>query len=174
MSGGRGSLPVDRQTRRVNIDVVPASPEDDEALSAMAAAAITEQLPVRGGTVWGVRELAPRPAPEAFAAVRDRGGRMWLAKLDGATVGYAGVEIERLADGTSLGIVTDLYTVPEAREVGVGEALISTAISYCEDRGCIGIDSLALPGNRHTKNFFETFGFKTRLLVVHRPLEGGS
>ena len=54
--------------------------------------------------------------------------------------------------------------------VGVGEALIEAIISWCTERNCVGIDSMALPGNRATKNFFETFGFKARLLTVHKPL----
>ena len=29
---------------------------------------------------------------------------------------------------------------------------------------------LALPGDRATKNFFESFGLKARLLTVHAPL----
>ena len=38
--------------------------------------------------------------------------------------------------------------------------------------GCIGIDSRALPGDRETKNFFESFGLKARLLTVHRSFDG--
>ena len=34
----------------------------------------------------------------------------------------------------------------------------------------VGIDALALPGDRETKNFFETFGLKARAIVVHRSL----
>ena len=57
-----------------------------------------------------------------------------------------------------------------ARDVGVGEELIGEVLRWCEQRDCIGVDALALPGNRATKNFFETFGFTARLLVLHRKL----
>ena len=70
-----------------------------------------------------------------------------------------------------MGQVTDIWVDPEARSVGVGESLIDAVISWCTERSCVGIDSLALPGNRATKNFFETFGFKARLLTVYRPLD---
>jgi GNAT superfamily N-acetyltransferase len=60
--------------------------------------------------------------------------------------------------------------MPDARSVGVGEALMDLIVAWCEQRRCVGIDAHALPGNRATKNFFETFGFKARLLTVHRPL----
>ena len=51
---------------------------------------------------------------------------------------------------------------PEAREVGVGELLLDTVLRWAEARGCFGIDSIVLPGNRETKNFFETAGMVAR------------
>ena len=41
-------------------------------------------------------------------------------------------------------------------------------VDWCGARGCFGVDSLALPGDRHTKNFFESFGLVARAIVVHR------
>ena len=43
-------------------------------------------------------------------------------------------------------------------------------IEWCRAQGCFGVDSLALPGDRHTKNFFESFGLVARAIVVHRSL----
>jgi hypothetical protein len=48
--------------------------------------------------------------------------------------------------------------------------LLDAVIAWATGRKCIGIDSLALPGNRETKNFFESFGLVARAIVVHRPL----
>ena len=59
---------------------------------------------------------------------------------------------------------------PEARELGVGELLLEAAIGWAEAHGCRGIDAMALPGIRASKNLFERFGLKARRLVVHRPL----
>jgi hypothetical protein len=42
--------------------------------------------------------------------------------------------------------------------------------AFCETRDCLGVDAIALPGNRDTKNFFETFGLVARAILVHRPL----
>ena len=44
------------------------------------------------------------------------------------------------------------------------------AIAWATERGCFGIESMALPGNRETKNFFERFGLVARAIVVHRAL----
>jgi GNAT superfamily N-acetyltransferase len=75
-----------------------------------------------------------------------------------------------LRTGAILGVVTDIYVEPEGRAVGLGEALIDQIIGWCKAAGCVGIDAWALPGNRETKNFFETFGFTARALIPHRKL----
>ena len=49
-------------------------------------------------------------------------------------------------------------------------ALFAEALAWMGRIGCTGVDALALPGARATKNFFEENGFTARLLVVHRPL----
>ena len=76
---------------------------------------------------------------------------------------------ERLTDGGLLGVVDDIYVDPGARSVGVGEALMDHVLAWCRDQGCFGVDSLALPGDRATKNFFESFGLVARAIVVHKP-----
>jgi hypothetical protein len=48
--------------------------------------------------------------------------------------------------------------------------MMQALVDWCTERGCMGVDSLALPGDRHTKNFFESFGLVARAIVVHRPL----
>lgn len=91
--------------------------------------------------------------------------------LDDAVVGYAVVHLEALADATTLGIIDDLYTEPDARSVGVGEEMMKALLAWCRARGCRGVDGRALPGDRHTKNFFEANGLVARAIVVHRSLE---
>jgi GNAT superfamily N-acetyltransferase len=90
--------------------------------------------------------------------------------LDGTVVGYGLVRVERLDDGTLLGVIDDIYVDPGARAVGIGEALMNHMLDWCRSQGCFGVDSLALPGDRHTKNFFESFGLVARAIIVHRPL----
>jgi len=93
-----------------------------------------------------------------------------VGTLDDVVVGYGVLRVERLADGDRLAVVDDLYVEPGARGVGVGEALMQTLIERATEASCIGIDALALPGNRATKNFFEASGLTARAIVVHRSL----
>jgi GNAT superfamily N-acetyltransferase len=67
-------------------------------------------------------------------------------------------------------VVDDLYTEPGCRELGLGELTMEALVDWCRGQGCFGVDSLALPGDRHTKNFFESFGLVARAIIVHRSL----
>ena len=141
------------------------------ALADMTAECVAEQADGRGGWIWSRREVRTAPHLDSFrAALADPDQAVWVGRIDQAPVGYVAVAVESLASGDRLGRVTDLYVTADARDVGVGETLIGEALRWCEQRNCVGVDSMALPGNRATKNFFETFGFTARLLVLHRPL----
>ena len=155
----------------MEIAAVPASGQYLDALAAMAQEAVAEQADARGGWVWSRREVREKPFSESLrAALDDPDQAVWVGLIDGTPVGYAAAAVESLQSGDWLGRVTDLYVTTGARDVGVGEELIGEVLRWCEQRNCVGVDSLALPGNRATKNFFETFGFTARLLVLHRRL----
>jgi GNAT superfamily N-acetyltransferase len=55
--------------------------------------------------------------------------------------------------------------------VGLGRLLLDTALVWFRAEGCTGVDGSALPGDRDAKQFFESAGFKARLLVMHLSLE---
>ncbi|MGH9183727.1 MAG: GNAT family N-acetyltransferase [Acidimicrobiales bacterium] len=151
-----------------------ATDGDLARLAELAAEAVAEQVDSRGGRVWALREARPLPAgPSLEAALHDTGRLVLAGTIDGTTVGYAAARIEMLRNRERLGIVSDIYVEPGARAVGVGEALLEAVLAWCREQGCSGVDALALPGNRETKNFFEAFGFTARALVVHRQLPAG-
>ena len=139
----------------------PATPDDDAIVAELTSAAIAEQAESRGGSVWSVREARRDPGLEATT---------FVGTVDDSVVGFARVGVDALEDERRLGIVTQIYVLPEARAVSVGEALLDTCIDWCRERECVGVDAHALPGNRETKNFFETAGLTARLIVVHRAL----
>jgi GNAT superfamily N-acetyltransferase len=152
----------------------PATPADVPRLAQLARAAIAELLPTRGGAVWRAREARPEPLEENLAAaLADPCVRVLVGTIDDVIVGYAAVRIEDLRDGTRLGVVDDIYVEEEARGVGLGESMMNDLIAWCVDQGCFGMDAMALPGHRSTKNFFEESGFTARQLVMHHSLAGG-
>ena len=149
----------------------PARSDDLHRLTELADAAIAELAPTKGGAVWSRREARPRPVADSLAAALDADDQHVVAgTIDDAVMGYAVVRLEALRTGERLGVVDDIYVEPGARGVGVGEAVMDEVLEWCRAQGCIGVDSLALPGNRETKNFFESFGLVARAIVVHRSL----
>jgi GNAT superfamily N-acetyltransferase len=153
-------------------DARPATADDLAAVVPLVAAATAEKATQKGGALWSRRERRAGPVDEALAAaVADPDHELAVGTFGGTVVGYALAQAETLADGGVLGIVHDLYVDPGARGVGIGEALMDHLIGWCRSRGCFGVDSIALPGDRSTKNFFESFGLVARAIVVHRPLD---
>ncbi len=146
----------------------PAEAGDLPRLGDLARTAIAELSPMRGGAVWRAREARAEPIePGLEKMLGDTDARVLAGTLDGVVVGYAVARLEHLADGTVLGIVDDIFVEEEARQVGLGEAMIDDLMAWCEARACIGMDAMALPGHRATKNFFEESGFTARQLVMH-------
>jgi GNAT superfamily N-acetyltransferase len=126
---------------------------------------------MRGGALWEVHEAQAEPLDAALHALLDRSDALVVVgTIDEAIVGYGIVMIEVLRDGTSLGIIRELFVELDARAVGVGEAIAEQLVTYCRERHCIGIDAFALPGHREAKNFFERSGFTARELTMHRRL----
>jgi ribosomal protein S18 acetylase RimI-like enzyme len=123
----------------------------------------------RGGWIWSRREARPEPVDTSLGrAVDDAEQCLVVGELGGYVVGYGLARLESLHDGSRLGVVEDLYTEAPFRELGLGEAMMDELVAFCRQQRCVGVDSLALPGDRETKNFFEGFGLKARALLVHR------
>jgi GNAT superfamily N-acetyltransferase len=150
----------------------PASAEDLPRIAELAELARAELLPMKGGALWSAREAVAEPFEDAYGALIDRDDALVVVgTVDETVVGFGVVTLERLRTGETLGIISDLFVEPDARAVGVGEAMADDLVAFCATRGCTGIDALALPGHRTTKNFFEGSGFTARALVMHRALD---
>jgi len=141
-------------------------------LDRLAVEAIAELRPMRGGELWALTVGRPAPLADSFRTdLADPDRLVVVGCIDDTIVAYGMVRLQTLAEGRSIGVVDDLFTHPDARGVGVGEAMMDLLLAWCRSHGCSGIDAVALPGNRATKNFFETFGLTARAIVVHRSLE---
>ena len=154
------------------VDARVATEADLPLVAEMAAAAIAELRPLRGGAVWAETDARTEPLLERLAdELADPEAVLIVGTIDGAPVGYSAVHRRELHRGDAMARITDLYVIPKARKVGVGEALILAVETWAREHDLVALDSLALPGDRDTKNFFETFGLVARALEVHRPLD---
>jgi len=144
---------------------------DVPVLAVLHAEARASMEAKRGGLIWSMREAAGgRTAAEFLELLDDERTLALVGTIDESVVGYALSHIEDLDDGAPLAVVDDLYVDPEARSVGVGEALMNAVVAWGTEEGCVGVDAWALPGDRATKNFFEAFGLTARAILVHKPL----
>ena len=125
----------------------------------------------RGGTLFLRREAGPEPIGPSITTAIAEGAIVVVGCYDDVVFGYGLALVEELLDGTKLARLTDFVVDAEARKSGIGEAMMNLIIGEARAAGCIGIDSVALPGDRHTKNFFESFGLKARMLTVHRSFD---
>jgi ribosomal protein S18 acetylase RimI-like enzyme len=151
--------------------VRPATHDDVGIIANLARAAIAELTDTKGGTVWARREGRSEPLEESVrAAVEDSDALSLVGTIDDVILGYALASVEVVSDGGRLARLTDLYVEPAAREVGIGELLLDMVLAWATEGGCFGIDSIVLPGNRETKNFFESAGMVARAIIVHRAL----
>jgi GNAT superfamily N-acetyltransferase len=138
----------------------------------LARAAIDELAPMRGGAVWKAREARAEPIEEGIEALLDDAeARVLVATIDEVVLGYAVVRLERLGDGSVLGVVDDIFVEEGARQIGLGEMMMDDLVAWCDERKCIGMDAMALPGHRATKNFFEESGFTARQLIMHHTFD---
>jgi N-acetylglutamate synthase-like GNAT family acetyltransferase len=132
---------------------------------------IEELRLIRGGAIWAARNARPEPVESSLSAAIDNPDVfVTVGEIDGTVVGYSVTHLESLHDESKLAVVDDIYVHPKGRAVSIGESMVDLIIGWASSQGCLGIDSIALPGDRDTKNFFETFGFKARAIIVHRPL----
>jgi ribosomal protein S18 acetylase RimI-like enzyme len=162
------------------VESVRAATADDLALVvSLVDEFVDEQRAQRGGPIWAALE-GPRLQPEAVAAALEDSsapdGRhaVLLGCIDATVVGLALVEIHDIAGSSPLAVIRVLHVHPEAREVGVGSALLDEVVELANRRGCAGIDATVLPGNRNGKNFFEMHGLVARAISVHRAVGEGS
>lgn len=147
-----------------------ATAEDLDAIEDIGEA-VLEPLPdARGGPIFTSLEIGfSTPRSRAASALSDpeRAGCA-VGEFDSIVFGYSVWTIEPLDGGGTLGRLHDFAVHPDARGVGIGEAMMNLIVVDLEERGCVGVDAWALPGDRATKNFFESFGLKARLLTAHR------
>lgn len=146
-----------------------AEQRDLARLAELARAGVAELRDGRGGVVWQ-RSAARREPFDLSDEINATDHHVVVGTVDGVVMAYGVARSEVLVDGGLLGVVSDLYTEPGCRELGIGEVMMQALVDWCTERGCFGVDSLALPGDRHTKNFFESFGLVARAIVVHRSL----
>jgi GNAT superfamily N-acetyltransferase len=132
-----------------------------DRLQALAREALE---PVRGGAL----RLAECPAVTDWPSlISEVDSAVFVGTLLDSVVSYLALDVSR---SKNRGIVTHAFVEPGARELGLGDAMLEAAIAVVRDAGLAGIEAIALPGDRETKNMYERAGLTARKLTVYKAL----
>jgi GNAT superfamily N-acetyltransferase len=145
--------------------VRPAEPHDAVALADLEMLAREALVDARGGRRWldehpliGAGWTAAIAARDVFVAVLDTGQTVM-------PVGY--LVLDRIGPVAN---VDQVFVLPEARELGFGDALLARAVEHGRASGATLIEGQALPGDRDTKNLYERAAITARLITVSKRL----
>jgi GNAT superfamily N-acetyltransferase len=148
----------------------PAGDGDVQDIAQLLVEAEAEMSSQRGGAaLLASLERESSAIETVVAALNDGDTMVWCGVWEGAVVGYSIARTSREGDAAIV-TITDLYTTPQARDVGIGEVLLETAIAWAIGIDAVAIDAHALPGARESKNLFERLGLTARLITVRRDL----
>lgn len=136
--------------------------DDAGELARLEAEARTAIVDQRGGAA----HLAEVSAVGEWASLLHRTDRhVVVGTIDDIVVGYLELVIE-----PPRAQVRQVYVHPEARELGLGDEMLTLATRTAVAAGCTVLEGSALPGDRDTKNLYERAGIVARKIIVSRPL----
>ena len=151
--------------------VRPARPRDRDAILELWLAlidyhrALDPQYPVVPGIREALREEVERGMLGGLC-------RLLVAELDGAPVGFAFAEVERVetreASGPGSSWIHELYVVPKERRHGVGSALVEAAEKFLEKRGGGRIAVRVESGNEAGLRFWSRRKFQDRARILEK------
>lgn len=70
--------------------------------------------------------------------------------------------------------ISHVFVIPEAREIGIGDSLMSFALTHLRTHGVTRVESSAQPGDRALKNLFERHGLVAQTIIVGKSLSDPS
>ncbi len=147
-----------------------ATPADVDVLAALVTAEHDELAQQRGGALWVAHAAAASPE-RLLAALADARALVLAGTIDGVVLGVATARVVHASGVGAVAMIDDFFVDADAREVGIGAALIAEVVTWSRDLGCVGVDATVLPGNRAAKNFFEAHGLVARAITVHRRVD---
>jgi GNAT superfamily N-acetyltransferase len=89
--------------------------------------------------------------------------------IDSVVMGYLVARTSEKA-GNQVATIEQVFVTHDARNLGVGDALVSTTLTWAREQKLHALDALALPGDRETKNLYERSGLVARLITVTKKL----
>jgi ribosomal protein S18 acetylase RimI-like enzyme len=144
--------------------VRPATAADIEALDRLQGTARAGLTDARGGP------LRLRECPvitDWLPLLTDPQALVLVGTLLDVVLGYMVLLIRADIDR---GVITHAFVEEGARELGLGDTMVEHAVARVRAESLAGIEAVALPGDRETKNLYERAGLTARKLTVYKSL----
>ena len=138
--------------------------DDIPALEWLQDHARTALVDVRGGNL---RLAECAPVTDWAALFADPNAVVLVGELAGVVLGFL---IVLLRSDIDRALVTYAFVEEGARELGLGDTMVERAIEIAQHHGVSGIEAVALPGDRETKNLYERAGLTARKITVYKSL----
>jgi GNAT superfamily N-acetyltransferase len=154
----------------LSVSARPATVDDLPVLVSLYHSLEDEMVALK--PIWALVDGLAEPIETSFERlINASSGGVVVGELEGAVFGFLTWEHRVMlpqAGDERIAAIDLIFTDPEARTVGVGEAMINVFLADAVAAGVQRLDAVAPPGHRHAKNFFESNGFKARRIVMHR------
>lgn len=145
-----------------------ASESDCEVLEVLESEARANLDHFRGGIRLGDEfELVGKRWASVIA---DSSTNTFVAGVDETVMGYLAAKLSQTKSG-KIATIEQVFVTKDARNIGIGDALVSATIAWARTESLVALDGFALPGDRETKNLFERSGLVARLITVTTDLK---
>src|SRR5438045_8154376 len=121
-----------------------AAVEDLALLCRLVEQSRADRLNERGGAV--LERLDPRPTLDRHR-LTDHDVLLALGLYADVAFGYAHAALQEI-NGVRIVRLYDVFVEPDARGVGIGEALLEFVFDWARQHRARAVDSIVLPGNR--------------------------
>jgi ribosomal protein S18 acetylase RimI-like enzyme len=159
----------------MEVSTRPANPHDVPELVRLYELLEEEMVALK--PIWALADGLAQPVEAAWErTIEDLPTTILVGTIDGIPAGFLVARSEPLlpqAGGEEIGSIRLIFTEPQAREVGVGEAMIGAYLDAARSAGITRFDAHVPPGHRNAKNFFESNGFSARRIVMHHDEDRG-
>lgn len=156
----------------LNVSARFATNEDVDLVTGLYSELEAEMIPLH--PMWPKADGLTQPVEESLATlIQDGDVVVVIGEIDNVGFGFMIGFTELLLPHVNeqIGAIRFVFTHLEAREVGVGEAMLDKMLTELRSRGIVRFDAHVLPGHRLVKNFFESGGFSARSIVMHHDDE---
>jgi ribosomal protein S18 acetylase RimI-like enzyme len=106
---------------------------------------------------------------ESFRRTLGRFSNIFIAELDGVVAGFMLCRIKRVPQymgGVLVGELSDMWIIPEARRLGIGDKLSRLALDWLKAQGTHSVEIQVLKDNDASWKLYDRMGFQLEFRVA--------